>query len=75
MMHAWDSTNFHEMLGEKHDYSICLGRSLSGKSEIAKALEKHCGYTVIDFKAVEEDLKKRLSTEDNEVEEVPLIEV
>jgi adenylate kinase family enzyme len=51
---------------------VLLGRSLSGKTTVAKFLVEKCGFSLINIKAIEEDLKKRLSTEDNEVEEIPL---
>lgn len=75
VMNQWDAVQFNELLGDKVDYSVLLGRSLSGKTTVAKYLVEKCGFTVFDMKFIEEDLKKRLSTEDNEVEEVPQDEI
>jgi len=69
-MNHWDATQFNELLGSKIDYSVAIGRSLSGKTTVSKYLVDKCGFTIFDMKLIEEDLKKRLSTEDNEVEEV-----
>jgi len=75
VMNQWDAVQFNELLGDKVDYSVLLGRSLSGKTTVAKYLAEKCGFTVFDMKFIEEDLKKRLSTDDNEVEEVPQDEI
>jgi len=72
VMNQWDPVQFNELLGDKTDFSVLTGRPFSGKTTVAKFLVEKCGFSLINMKAIEEDLKKRLSTEENEVEEVPL---
>jgi hypothetical protein len=34
MMNQWESSQFNELLGDKVDYSVVVGRSLAGKSKV-----------------------------------------
>lgn len=75
-MANWNYTAFSEMISDKVDYSIILGKPLSGKTFLCKLLEKHLGFKIIDMKALEEVVKKRLGTEEEPFEgEVPVPEV
>jgi len=73
-MAEWDGAHFNSLIGNKTSFTLITGRQLSGKTTIAKYLTSNFGYTLFDYKVLEEDLKKKLSTEDEPVEEVPLIE-
>jgi adenylate kinase family enzyme len=74
-MNYWDSRQLNELLGEKVDYSVILGRSLSGKSTVCKMLKEHVGYHIFEMKQVEEELKKKLGTEEEPIDEVPYVEI
>lgn len=71
-MSAWDSNNFNEMLGNKVDYMVVQGRSMSGKSTVSNMMAKHFNQKIIDMKKIEEEVKAKLSTEDEPLEEVPI---
>lgn len=68
---AWDSRQFNELLGDKIDYSVALGRQLSGKSTVCQILKDHCNFHVFDMRKIEAELKKRMATEEGEPEEIP----
>ena len=62
--------------GTKVDWSVVVGLPLQGKSTLAGVLGKHLGFKVIDWKQVEEAVKKTLGTEEEPFEgKVPLIKV
>ena len=64
------------MIQDKVDFSVVIGKPLSGKTFLCKLLEKHFDYKIIDMKALEEVVKKRLGTEEEPFEgEVPIAEV
>lgn len=48
-MNEWSHQLFEEKLGNKTQFGIIVGKSLSGKSTIAKKLESNFGYKVIDM--------------------------
>ncbi len=73
-MANWDFRQFNELLGQKTDYNLVIGRGLSGKTAVCGMLAK-MGQKLIDYKAVEEVVKKNLSTEEEPVEEAPIPEV
>lgn len=55
-------------------FLVILGATLTGKSKIAKGLVD-AGMRIIDFAAVIEDTKTRLSTEEDPVEELTFSEI
>lgn len=74
-MDCWDFDTFNEKLGNLVEYGIIIGRSLSGKTEIASQMKKN-GYKVIDMKAITDAVKVKLTPEDGEFEgEVPIADV
>ena len=60
------------MLGNKCDYSIVNGKMLSGKTTVANFMASQLGFKLISMPAIEEELKKKLGTEDEPVEDVPI---
>jgi len=56
-------------------YGFIVGPELAGRPAIATYLKNRYVTQVIDYNAVNELLKVRLSTEDNQVEEVPFPEL
>jgi len=64
---------FNEKLGNKIEYGILVGRSMSGKTELGSYLKNNFDYRVIDMKVVSDKIKTKLGTEDEPFEgEVPL---
>lgn len=76
-MAAWDEQKWAELLGNsKLDWSVVVGANLQGKSTLCGVLGKHLGFKVIDWKAVEEQVKKTLGTEEEPFEgKVPIDKV
>lgn len=67
---------FNEKMGNKIEYGVVVGRSLSGKSEICAEMAKNSGYRVVDMKAITEQVKAALGTEEEPFEgEVPIAKV
>jgi len=67
-MRTWDESTFNEHLGNKTEWAIVLGQSLSGKSLVAGVVcESTCGK-VIDMAKIAEDIRPRLETEDGPFE-------
>lgn len=64
----WNYRTFQEKLGNKIDYGVVHGRTLSGKTEVCSQIKKLLGYKVIDMKQIVEDVKKKLGTEDEPFE-------
>jgi hypothetical protein len=52
----------------KCDYSLVLGLALSGKTLLCNLLKKLYGFKVIDWKVIEEMVKKSLGTEEEPFE-------
>lgn len=70
---SWNTDTFQEFFSPQVDYSVVLGKPLSGKTSVCNLLAKHLNFQVIDFKAVEEKVRKGLGTEDEPFEgDVPL---
>lgn len=76
-MSQWDGAQFMELIGNsKVDYAIILGLPLSGKTNLANIIAKNFGYKLIDWKAIEADVRKSKGTEEEpfegkiEIEEV-----
>ena len=75
-MSSWDFQRFNELLGNKVDFSVVIGRALSGKSFVCSKMSQDLGYKPIDMKAMEEGVKKRLGTDEEPFEgDVPIGEV
>lgn len=75
-MSNWDYQAFNELISEKVDFSIMLGKPLTGKTFLCKLLEKYLGFKIIDMKALEEVARKKLGTEEEPFEgDVPVPEV
>lgn len=74
-MDCWDYDLFCDRMGELTEFGIVTGRSLSGKTEICNQLAQN-GYTVVDMKAITDQVKVKLTPPDEEFEgEVPIAEV
>jgi len=74
-MDCWDYDVFQEKMGNMIEYGVVIGRSLTGKSEICNQMAQ-TGYTVIDMKAITDQVKVKLTPEDGEFEgDVPMNEV
>jgi len=76
-MSKWDDQKWGELVGGfKVDWSIVIGMPFQGRSTLASIISKHLGYKLIDWKAVEEQVKKSLGTEEEPFEgKVPLAKV
>lgn len=75
-MSEWSFQIFNEKLGNKIEYGVLVGKSLTGKSLVASILANNQGYTVIDMNKISEDVKGTLGTEDEPFEgDVPIAEV
>jgi adenylate kinase family enzyme len=75
-MCEWDFNVFNEKLGNKTEYGVVVGRSLSGKSTLSQHMCTKLGYKIIDMKSVTEKVKAKLGTEDEPFEgEVPIAKV
>ncbi len=72
MMNKWDNRQFCEMLGSKVDYAVVHGRALSGKTTVASYMSSQLGFKLVSMAAMEEQLKKKLGTEEEPVENVPM---
>lgn len=67
-MRAWDEGTFNEQLGEKNDWGIIMGQSLSGKTLVAGMVADVSNGKVIDLAKLAEDIRPRLETEDGPFE-------
>lgn len=75
-MTEWNGDTFKELVEtEKTDYAIVMGRGLAGKTTISKHLATKLGFEIISQPQIEEDVKKKLSTEEEPVEVAPIAEV
>jgi adenylate kinase family enzyme len=58
-MSKWDDQKWAELVGgSKIDWSIVLGMPFQGRTTLANIISKHLGFKLIDWKAVEEQVKK-----------------
>lgn len=72
-MNSWDYSVFNEKLGNKTDYGIMMGRAHAGKTTLAKYMVESLDFTLVDMKAIREEVKKSLGTEEEPFEgDVPL---
>ena len=67
-MRTWDESMFNEHLGNKTEWAIVLGQSLSGKSLVASNIQQQTGGKIIDLAKIAEDIRPRLETEDGPFE-------
>ena len=75
-MNEWSFQLFDEQMGNKVQFGFMVGKSLSGKTTLAKIMEKSHGYTPIDMKDVTQKLKDSKGTEEGPFEgEIPMEEV
>lgn len=75
-MRCWDESTFNEHLGNKTEWGVVIGQSLSGKSLVAKMVAESTNGKVIDLAKMAEDIRPRLETEDGPFEgRVPDAEV
>ena len=75
-MNEWSFQLFDEQMGNKVQFGFIVGKSLSGKTTLAKIMEKSHGYTPIDMKDVTQKLKDSKGTEEGPFEgEIPMEEV
>ena len=76
-MSKWDDQKWTDLVGgTKVDWSIVIGMPYQGRSTLANIISKNLGYKLIDWKAVEAQVKKSLGTEEEPFEgKVPLAKV
>ncbi len=72
-MSKWDDQKWQEIIGAgaKIEWAAVIGLPYQGKTQLANILSKHLGFKLIDWKALEEEVKKSLGTEDAPFEGVP----
>lgn len=72
-MSKWDDQKWQEIIGagSKIEWSAVVGYPYQGKTQLANILSKHLGFKLVDWKALEEEVKKSLGTEDAPFEGVP----
>lgn len=75
-MSEWSYQLFDEKLGNKVEYGVIVGKSLSGKTTIANKVASMLGTTILDMKAIADKVKAKLGTEEEPFEgEVPIAKV
>lgn len=75
-MSEWSYKNYEEKMEGRIQFGFLVGKSLAGKTTIAKYMEEALGYRIIDMKAETEKLKEAKGTEDAPFEgEIPVEEV
>lgn len=67
-MRAWDESTFNEHLGNRTEWGIIMGQSLSGKSLVAKLISDNANAKVFEMAKIAEDIRPRLETEDGPFE-------
>jgi len=72
-MSKWDDQKWQEIIGagSKIEWSAVVGYPYQGKTVLANILSKNLGFKLVDWKALEEEVKKSLGTEDAPFEGVP----
>lgn len=71
-MSKWDDQKWQEIIGgAKIEWSAVVGLPYQGKTQLASILSKQLGFKLIDWKQLEEEVKKSLGTEDAPFEGVP----
>lgn len=67
-MSGWDEATFSEQLGNKTEWGVLIGQSLSGKTLVGKTIADLANGKVIDLVAIAEAIRPRLETEDGPFE-------
>lgn len=67
-MRGWDEATFTEHLGNKTEWGVVIGQSLSGKTLVAGMVAEVANGKVIDLVKTAEAIRPRLATEDGEFE-------
>ena len=69
-MTSWDDQKWVEIADKvKIDWSLVMGAPLSGKTTLCKLIGgKHIGFKVVDWKALEEKVKKSMGSEEEPFE-------
>jgi hypothetical protein len=67
-MRAWDEGTFNEHLGNKTEWGIVIGQSLSGKSLVARLIADSSNGKVIDLAKIAEEIRPKLETEEGPFE-------
>jgi predicted kinase len=74
-MNEWSYQLFDEKLGNKTQFGVMAGKSLSGKTTIAKKLESSLGYKILDMGAITSSVQARMTPEGEDPVAVPISEV
>ena len=75
-MTSWDANSFEDALGKKVQWGIVHGKQFSGAKEAAQQLVSIVKGKVINMKAMSEDVRKKLGTEEEPFEgDVPIEKV
>jgi len=74
-MTEWSYQLFEEKLGNQTQFGVIVGKSLSGKTTIAKKLESSLGYKILDMGAIQTAVQARMTPEGEEPAAVPIAEV
>lgn len=67
-MYGWDESTFNEHLGNKTEWGIVLGQSLSGKSLVAKIIADNANGKVFEMTKIAEEIRPKLETEEGPFE-------
>ena len=67
-LRGWDETLFKEQLGNKVDWAIVKGESLSGKTTVAKMIAESTKGKVLDLRTIAEAIRPRLAGDEGEFE-------
>ena len=71
-MRSWDESTFNEHLGNKTDWGIVTGQSLSGKSLVAKIVADSNNGKVLDLATIAESIRPSLASEEGDPFEGPI---
>ena len=71
-MRSCDESTFNEHLGNKTDWGIVTGQSLSGKSLVAKIVADSNNGKVLDLAAIAESIRPSLASEEGDPFEGPI---
>ena len=65
-MNCWDFSVFQEKLGNKVEFGVMLGQSLSGKTTLAGIMKNKMDFILIDMKAISELVRDGMKNEEGE---------
>lgn len=63
-MSNWNESNFYKIMYPGTNFAVVVGKPLTGKTTVSNLLAKHLNFKLIDFKVVEEEVKKSMAGED-----------